>query len=208
MRHRQQTELCASKDGRFFMPVFSFSEILCNLSASCSRGRKYRWRPKTPIPALRRTLASALLLQDYCNILPAEITTATPRFVPRSQPILSANCRLCDLPGALLGIVCCDICSIPKPWQRGRSLSAEASSIIQSKAPRRSCHQICRPIPALSTRLQARPFAHRRKRRSRISNQSYKPSQATSVALCIGRLFEQDLWVSADDYQPRPYWQP
>lgn len=86
---------------------------------------------------------------------------------PRSQPIPSANRRLYPLVGSLgrfynehlLGSECCYMASRILAMgclARGHSPSAEASGIIQSKAPRLSCHQICRPIPALGTRLQAR----------------------------------------------------
>ncbi|PKK42123.1 hypothetical protein CI102_12177 [Trichoderma harzianum] len=81
---------------------FLFWVFLCNLSASCSRGGKYRWRPKTPIPALRRSFASALMLQVCCYIQPAEITSARPRFCARVRSQSHRQTAVCILWSVLL----------------------------------------------------------------------------------------------------------
>ncbi|KAL6815777.1 hypothetical protein GGI42DRAFT_116440 [Trichoderma sp. SZMC 28013] len=108
------------------------------------------------------------MLQVCCYIQPAEITSARPRFCaafaanPIGKPPSVSSGRFswaifykehllgserCYMASRILAMGC---------LARGHSLSAEASGIIQSKAPRLSCHQMCRPIPALGTRLQAR----------------------------------------------------
>ncbi|KAL6697721.1 hypothetical protein J3F84DRAFT_369779 [Trichoderma pleuroticola] len=144
---------------------------------------------KDPHPGAKKGVlrASALMLQVCCYIQPAEITSARPRFcAPRPQPIPSANRRLYPLVGSLgrfsQGALAPESWRWDA-WQRGHSLSAEASGIIQSKAPRLSRHQKV-PANSCTRHASASPtFAHCRKRRSRIGVQSHKPPHTTNMAL-------------------------
>lgn len=151
--------------------------------------------------------APSLLLQ------PAEITTVTPRVVPRFLTLTPRNPigkpAVCILTGSVGSErqSASDVqdsnttTSIFQPWRKitrrpftigGGVKYHPIQSITTLLSP------TCRPIPALGKRLQARPFAHHRKRRSGISVQSYKPPHATNMTLHIYRFFKQALrsWLT------------